>query len=399
MSELDPQSSDVSTFLSAHAHTGEPTAAELAAVEQRVRAATRPVVRKRLVPPEFLAAAAVLTVAIGGAGVWRLAHRADDARQSAQHAYVSGDLEGARLAATSCTEPACVALADDLGRVLELSGRFDTLDAADLDELEALDTKLTGDEPAQTGLSTRIAERRAMLANPGDAEARQLLAAKACVKDRPKDPACWLQLGELLLRKAAVEDSAETYNEGAAAWNRFLILAPPDDPNVPRVKAVISVDRTVSGPDTATPDNELRLSMGETRVINFSQPGLQRVAVGNPQVLDVRTIGGGALQLVANEPGSTTLLVWLTDTTRRAFLVRVADDGLKLTVRRGQTGRISLGSGVRAAMSEDDSIATATMATSPANTVLIDGVDEGQTRVRLKLPDGKTSVATITVVP
>lgn len=54
-------------------------------------------------------------------------------------------------------------------------------------------------------------------------------------------------------------------------------------------------------------------------------PGLQRVAVGDPEVCDVKPLGDGELLLVGQHEGKTTLLVWAGG-ERRAYLITVTAD-------------------------------------------------------------------------
>ncbi len=54
-------------------------------------------------------------------------------------------------------------------------------------------------------------------------------------------------------------------------------------------------------------------------------PGLQRVAVGDPEVCDVKPLGNGELLLVGQHEGQTTLLVWAGG-ERRAYLITVTAD-------------------------------------------------------------------------
>jgi eukaryotic-like serine/threonine-protein kinase len=66
---------------------------------------------------------------------------------------------------------------------------------------------------------------------------------------------------------------------------------------------------------------ELSLSKGEQRVLDV--PGMVRVAVGNPQVVDVKTIGGNELLVVARGSGRTNVLVWTSGGARHEVRVVV----------------------------------------------------------------------------
>ena len=55
-------------------------------------------------------------------------------------------------------------------------------------------------------------------------------------------------------------------------------------------------------------EEEVRLYMGQTKIISVSSP--KRVAVGNPSIADVANIGKNELTVVPKAAGNTTLIVW-----------------------------------------------------------------------------------------
>lgn len=65
----------------------------------------------------------------------------------------------------------------------------------------------------------------------------------------------------------------------------------------------------------------LALGVGTQKVITV--PGIQRVAVGDPNVADVRTIGNNQLLIIGSAEGKTTLLVWKTSGQRISYLISV----------------------------------------------------------------------------
>lgn len=166
-------SEDAARFLRAHAETGEPTADELERVRAKVLAqpaAPAPVLtlpvkpRRSLFPPEVLAVAALVAIAVVAQLVY-LAFRpeivtgaTDPQLTNVVTAYRAGGLEQARLAASSCTSAACASMSSKLLRALELSGRFEKLDDAEADELARLDVELSGG--VATELTKALEERR-----------------------------------------------------------------------------------------------------------------------------------------------------------------------------------------------------------------------------------------------
>lgn len=55
--------------------------------------------------------------------------------------------------------------------------------------------------------------------------------------------------------------------------------------------------------------------------------GIQRIAIGDPGIADVKTIGGDEVLVIGGEAGKTTLVVWRKDGSRHEVLI---------TVKRGQ---------------------------------------------------------------
>lgn len=77
----------------------------------------------------------------------------------------------------------------------------------------------------------------------------------------------------------------------------------------------------------------LQIGLNESRYMEIS--GLNRVAVGNPEVADVQLVSGNELLVIGKKAGSTTLLVWGAG-GRSEYLVIVsgADTGLAEIIQR-----------------------------------------------------------------
>lgn len=77
----------------------------------------------------------------------------------------------------------------------------------------------------------------------------------------------------------------------------------------------------------------LQIGLNESRYMEIS--GLNRVAIGNPEVADVQLVSGNELLVVGKKAGSTTLLVWGAG-GRSEYLVIVsgADSGLAEIIQR-----------------------------------------------------------------
>ena len=63
------------------------------------------------------------------------------------------------------------------------------------------------------------------------------------------------------------------------------------------------------------------LGVGSQKVLTI--PGLSRVALGDPTIAEVKTLGSGQLLITGQAEGKTTLLVWKTSGQRVSYLVAV----------------------------------------------------------------------------
>lgn len=81
--------------------------------------------------------------------------------------------------------------------------------------------------------------------------------------------------------------------------------------------------------------DRIDLYAGQTRVYKLDRP-LTRVAVGKGELIEVRTIRQSELLVIANQPGDTSLHLWMRDGTQKEIKVRIADgdaDGLARELR------------------------------------------------------------------
>jgi len=82
----------------------------------------------------------------------------------------------------------------------------------------------------------------------------------------------------------------------------------------PRVAAESSASSESSG--------EVPLVVGQIKKLSFDKP-MSRIAVGDPQVADVRPDGDNGIVVTGKAHGKTTLLVWFDDGPRKAYLLNV----------------------------------------------------------------------------
>jgi serine/threonine-protein kinase len=88
--------------------------------------------------------------------------------------------------------------------------------------------------------------------------------------------------------------------------------------------ADLTVPRTREPPRAATLESEalpLTLEMGARYEIPV--PGLQRVAVGTMGTVDIKVVGTETLRVEPLAPGTTTMLLWTRDGSRRVYTVSV----------------------------------------------------------------------------
>ena len=350
MSEVPELSEAAQAFLADHAQTGEPTADELARVQARLDAAAaapaaKP--RRRLpVPGEWLAVAAVLVALVAARGVFVLVHERGDARQHALDAYRTGDVEGAlERAKSECRGDDCAGLEAKLAKAASLTSRIGALTPAEKDELGRLDAELAPGGTSAIALQLKapgagaspeqlVADAQALIkAREYDAAARRL---EKCVALAPAAPTCRRVLGSTYARIAARDADAHMLEKARAQYEKFVELAPADDEYVPKVQQILDAASkptarepaaTVDGPDgpEAIPtdrDGTLVVKVGGSGSIDTAED-IQRVAIGDAAVADVKVGGPRKLIVEGVEPGKTTLLFWLVSGARQGWLVEV----------------------------------------------------------------------------
>jgi len=74
-------------------------------------------------------------------------------------------------------------------------------------------------------------------------------------------------------------------------------------------------------PALAQEGTQLSLGVGTQKVVNV--PGITRIAVGDPAIADVKTIGNNQILVIGAGEGKTTLLVWKSSGQRVSYLVSV----------------------------------------------------------------------------
>jgi Flp pilus assembly secretin CpaC len=86
----------------------------------------------------------------------------------------------------------------------------------------------------------------------------------------------------------------------------------PNEPAAPSLHA---------GEEEGPPSTPLELGVGAQVVLNIA--GIQRVAIGDPDVCDVRPMGNSTLKLIGQHKGVTTLIVWKAGGARLEYTIHV----------------------------------------------------------------------------
>jgi Flp pilus assembly secretin CpaC len=73
-------------------------------------------------------------------------------------------------------------------------------------------------------------------------------------------------------------------------------------------------------------DAQIELDLHQGQQLTLADPGMRRIAVGDPTIADVKSLAGGRLQVTGGTPGATTLLVWDSAGARRSYEVTVSNN-------------------------------------------------------------------------
>lgn len=354
---------ELSKFFKEHEEVGEPTPGEVRRGRERlldaVKEETKVVpLRRRWLPPEVLAVAAVLFIAVVAQLIYVTVKRGDDlqaAQKALDAAWSRGSLQDLKRAVDQCNDATCTDTGGKMLAALSLSSRLDSLDGAELGSLAALDSELS--KKGTSPIAERIAQRRQQLerveppaipeppepaaAPVGDDPAREsaesanrarrakdyeeaLARTEGCTDMYPTYAPCWRIMGSVLASLAARDNSSKFQQRARKAYEKYLQLAPADDEYVPRVRAILGLDDdTLSSSEPQPETKAIRVTLKTGASTTLKPPGkVQRVAVSDPQIIDVRPIGDG-LRVIAAERGTAHLVVWLADGTRAMWIVVV----------------------------------------------------------------------------
>ncbi|NVJ25837.1 MULTISPECIES: pilus assembly protein N-terminal domain-containing protein [Myxococcus] len=78
---------------------------------------------------------------------------------------------------------------------------------------------------------------------------------------------------------------------------------------------------------SAAAEERIELKAGEQRVLDME--GLSRLALGDPETAEVKTLGKGKIEVTGKVAGTTTMLVWKRNGERLAYTVVVTEGAAK----------------------------------------------------------------------
>lgn len=202
-------------------------------------------------------------------------------------------------------------------RIAEVRQR---LNAEQLAELDASEAKPSSEEQYQRAVAlfetdrTKSIQMMAQLAktlppsDPVQLKAREFIV-NAMPKKEPLSPAHEKYLRAYQLKDTDPEEAKRLFRE-------VMTMVPPGDETYEKAKT------RIAQLEDRGPPEQLTVLRGTKKVVKYAIP-IQRVALGDPNVLDVRTIGNDSLELSGATRGTTTLLVWMSDGTRLSHTVTV----------------------------------------------------------------------------
>jgi Flp pilus assembly secretin CpaC len=175
---------------------------------------------------------------------------------------------------------------------------------------------------------------------------------------------------------------------------------------MPRIAALLAVLAT-----SAFAQQPLNLGVGTQKTLHF--PGIQRVALGDDVIADVKTLGNSELLVIGLKAGHTTLQVWRTgQTTPERFNITISGPGTAAapgpnvaadttpppsfspTLKVGEKTMKPVANLQRVAIG-DPAIADLT---TGAGSLTLEGLTKGQTNVLLWFADGHREQWLVTVV-
>lgn len=276
--EVEALSPEAKSFLGRHQDTGEPPAEGLERGRQRLAAlgqGSTPVrpARRSWLPHEVLAAAAVVAIVVGVQVLYLVFRTPTPVEVKASTPLARVEPQG-----------------DDRELQAVLAAwRAGNLDGAS--ELVSTACRSDACRPLVADLNSAV-----RLARRIDALSAEELDA----------------LGVLDLKLSGGEDSAVSK---LIMGRKYALVAAPLTPGA------LSKAKAPAAEEPLEAATELRVAVGGSTELTVR--GMARIAIGDPNIADVATIGGNKLRITGAAEGNTTLMVWTTEGGRNSMLIRV----------------------------------------------------------------------------
>jgi hypothetical protein len=136
----------------------------------------------------------------------------------------------------------------------------------------------------------------------------------------------------------------------------------------------------------------VELAPGLQKILDV--PGIQRIAVGDASIADVKTIGDDEILLIGMDPGRTTLLVW-TEKGRRSYTVHVAPPA-PIVLKVGETRDLPFDDIAKCWIT---GMNVATISCKGGHALHIEAHAAGHARVRLWKRDGSQEAIGLQIEP
>jgi tetratricopeptide (TPR) repeat protein len=165
-----------------------------------------------------------------------------------------------------------------------------------------------------------LAREGGLARSSGDPE-RAVMHFEKCLAAAPTHLECLRGLAGAWEALAAVDDERGAMEKSRAFYRRYLELAPPNDPHVPGVRALLG-SRGPGASMGPLATGQVELKRGSTMEVDLPV-AIQRVAVGSADILEVNQVGPQRLSLTGLEQGTTMVLAWFVGGYRKSIMVIV----------------------------------------------------------------------------
>lgn len=144
-----------------------------------------------------------------------------------------------------------------------------------------------------------------------------------CLERAPNDLDCLISMGATVTERGNAFDRQSDIELGRTLYERFLVLAPVDDPRVRKVRGALGMPPApaIPGSRPVVMPPQVTLKKKETRSIVVST--IVRLTNDEPTVADATLVDRSTLKLTALKPGVARLQLYDPDGSWHALKVTV----------------------------------------------------------------------------